>query len=440
MSNLIQLTDYYGTTIYVHPDAIGRVDEIKTSAIIYLNLPKPVDGLVLTMDEWQRIKPMLVTAQNPQLPGSREINASSTAQTVDEFIQEEQPIAWVKVESVEKGSFYSKTSRSHRDMWRMRTADGRQFNLFDHSDPLRDHKPLIQEAGYWDLFQDMDEGQEDRWTVSPIEVELQADGSFWKCIRINRRADGADPDLTDDPDHDSSYERRDMNRPKARLFTGSPYDEIDLKEQLWDMRQAAEEVEPEQSETALERLIRVVKQGNFVILDTETTGLGADAEICQIALIDPTGKVLLNTLIAPIRPIPSDATRIHGITNDMVQGAPGWIQVNGQVWDLIYGLDVIVYNAAYDFRLLEQSERACKPFGPLDWSSLKRTCAMEAYAEHVGDWNERYGNFRWHNLEQAAKTAGYRLPIDVKAHSALGDCMMTLAVCRYLVELTDSHK
>ncbi|GEM_PF-4383668 len=35
---------------------------------------------------------------------------------------------------------------------------------------------------------------------------------------------------------------------------------------------------------------------NFAVLDTETTGLDGNAEICEIAAIDKNGKVLLNTL------------------------------------------------------------------------------------------------------------------------------------------------
>ncbi len=105
------------------------------------------------------------------------------------------PIQWVHVVEVEKDQFYSKTSRSHQDMWRLRTNDGRQVNIFDHSDPLRDQKPLLQEAGYLDIFRAMDVSQVDRWDSFPIEVDLVADGAFWKVVRINKRADDAIPEV-----------------------------------------------------------------------------------------------------------------------------------------------------------------------------------------------------------------------------------------------------
>ena len=63
---------------------------------------------------------------------------------------------------------------------------------------------------------------------------------------------------------------------------------------------------------------------NCLILDAETTGLGEDAEIVEITIIDTTGKPLINTLVKPSTPIPAEATAIHGITNEMVRHAPTW--------------------------------------------------------------------------------------------------------------------
>lgn len=56
---------------------------------------------------------------------------------------------------------------------------------------------------------------------------------------------------------------------------------------------------------------------NYIILDTETTGLDNTAEIVEISVINDQGEVLLDTLIKPTKPIPGDATAIHGITNEM---------------------------------------------------------------------------------------------------------------------------
>jgi hypothetical protein len=44
--------------------------------------------------------------------------------------------------------------------------------------------------------------------------------------------------------------------------------------------------------------------GQVLILDTETTGLGADAEIIQLAMIDLGGNEIMNTLVRPKYAIP----------------------------------------------------------------------------------------------------------------------------------------
>ena len=42
----------------------------------------------------------------------------------------------------------------------------------------------------------------------------------------------------------------------------------------------------------------------WVMLDTETTGLGEADEIVQIAVISPSGETLINSLLRPSKPIP----------------------------------------------------------------------------------------------------------------------------------------
>ncbi len=159
-----------------------------------------------------------------------------------------------------------------------------------------------------------------------------------------------------------------------------------------------------------------------LILDTETTGLDDSAEIVQIAVIDMAGAVQLDTLVRPTRPIPPAATRIHGITDAMVANAPTMAAIYDSLLLLLAGELVVIYNAAYDVRLLAQSIRAAAATDPTlrgharDMQGFAQWhCAMLRYSEWVGDWNEYYGNYRWQRLPGGD-------------HSALGDCRATLAV------------
>lgn len=178
----------------------------------------------------------------------------------------------------------------------------------------------------------------------------------------------------------------------------------------------------------LEQVREVAARDNFVILDTETTGLH-DGEICQIAIIDHKWTTLLDQLVKPTRPIPPDAQRIHGISNDQVNDAPGWADVAPRVKDILTGKDVIVYNAVYDRKMMHKSADYAG-MEKIDWKALSPWyCAMEAYAEFYGDWNAYHQSYRWQRLSFAAQQCG----VEVKnAHNALGDCLMTLGVVRHM--------
>ncbi len=181
----------------------------------------------------------------------------------------------------------------------------------------------------------------------------------------------------------------------------------------------------------LQQLLNVIRAGQFLILDTETTGLER-GEIVQISVIDSSGSALINTLVKPVEPIPPSTTRIHGITNQMVTTAPRFADVVGDLRQIINGQQVIVYNAVYDRKMLHQSAEAAG-IEKTDWKAISRWwCAMEGFAEVYGDWNSMRRSYRWQKLTTAASY--YGLPL-VDAHSALGDCLMTLAVCKRMAGL-----
>lgn len=63
---------------------------------------------------------------------------------------------------------------------------------------------------------------------------------------------------------------------------------------------------------------------NPLFVDTETTGLDADAEIIELAVLDMNGTVLLETLVKPVDAVPPQATAVHGLTDVDLVDAPAW--------------------------------------------------------------------------------------------------------------------
>jgi DNA polymerase III subunit epsilon len=176
----------------------------------------------------------------------------------------------------------------------------------------------------------------------------------------------------------------------------------------------------------------LLAKGNFCILDTETTGLGSDDEICQIGVLDCTGEPLIDRLVWPMVPIAEAASAIHGITAETVYGSDLFDAVFLDTWKAVGKRDVVIYNAEFDLRLIRQSlqayqieiafptsdRRGCRLFP--NGGSIH--CAMLMYSQWVGDWNSYHGNYKWQ-------------PLPGGDHSALGDCRATLAILRQMANL-----
>jgi len=172
-------------------------------------------------------------------------------------------------------------------------------------------------------------------------------------------------------------------------------------------------------------------EANALILDTETTGLGDDAEVVELALIDCAGAVLLDTLVRPSGPVPAEAAAIHGITDAMLAEAPTWSAIHARFCDLVEGRQVVIYSREFDTRVISQTARRYGLPAPqgfdlvLDHGPIH--CAMQAYARFRGEWNAEKGQYRWQKLSAAAQQQGVTV---TNAHRALGDCLMTLGVVR----------
>lgn len=164
-----------------------------------------------------------------------------------------------------------------------------------------------------------------------------------------------------------------------------------------------------------------------LILDFETTGF-AGSEIVQIGVIDMQGAVLLDTLVKPQGRIPARATEVHGITSAMVREAPSLPDLYDTLADLLREHHTVAYNVGFEKGILRgEAVRHQRPMiQARQWS-----CAMINYARFRGQWNPRFRDYRWHSLGNAVMQQGL---VVTDAHSAVGDCRMTLALIRKIAE------
>jgi DNA polymerase-3 subunit epsilon len=161
-------------------------------------------------------------------------------------------------------------------------------------------------------------------------------------------------------------------------------------------------------------------------LDTETTGLGPQAEIIEISIVNDQGAVLYDSLVRPFgesNMMPS----VHGISKKMVAGAPSWNEVWPSVEALLTDRLVGIYNREFDLRMMKQSHK--RHWLPWRLEDANFFCIMEMYARFRGDWDPRKGGYRWHSLETAGILSNIHLP---NTHRASDDARLARALLYFI--------
>jgi DNA polymerase III subunit epsilon len=164
--------------------------------------------------------------------------------------------------------------------------------------------------------------------------------------------------------------------------------------------------------------LRALLLDDFVVLDTETTGLGYRDEVVEIGVVGPDGTTRFASLIRPRSGrIPAGATAVHGITMDDLADAPTFDEAYDAVLEVARGRRIVAWNAPFDERMVRQSA--------VGWGRRERLqgfeCAMRAYAHVRG---LRHGRAK---LERAAFETGLLAGLR-QAHRSTDDALLTLQV------------
>ncbi len=171
------------------------------------------------------------------------------------------------------------------------------------------------------------------------------------------------------------------------------------------------------SGTAWEEIWQTLGTREYVVLDTETTGLDAP-EIVSVAVVDSRGKTLINELVRPAKPIEPGASRITGISDKTVRDRAEFPTIHQALFEALDGKLVTIYNADYDLRVLRNT---CNRYN-LEVPKFEHWCVMEWFARVYGKWDRYRADYSWQKLSSAAK---YFRVEQTDAHDALGDCLTT---------------
>ncbi len=171
--------------------------------------------------------------------------------------------------------------------------------------------------------------------------------------------------------------------------------------------------QPTSQYEAIQWARKLLKDDDFLLLDTETTGLlkNPNAEIIELSVVSSKRDVLFNSLIKPKYKIPREIGNYTGIFNKDVKDAPVFSDVYNDLKKVIQGKRLVAFNANFDRGILNQTCDLYElPHIEADWE-----CAFKTY--------QAYRDF---------PKSGCHLPM--AAHNALDDCCATMRLLFVMAE------
>jgi DNA polymerase-3 subunit epsilon len=164
----------------------------------------------------------------------------------------------------------------------------------------------------------------------------------------------------------------------------------------------------------------------FSVFDTETTGLLPHKDhVVQLgALRVLRGRIVdgeaLDLLVDPGAPIPAASTKVHGITDAMVKGAPDIAEVSRTFHHFCSDAVIVAHNAPFDMAFLRREAKRLN----LAWDHpVLDTVLLSAVL---------FGASVPHTLDALCDRLDITIPTALR-HTALGDARATAEVlCRML--------
>lgn len=130
---------------------------------------------------------------------------------------------------------------------------------------------------------------------------------------------------------------------------------------------------------------------------------------------------LFETLVNPSCHIPDDVSKIHGIDDKMVKGAPTWDKVWSKVEMLIAGKTILAYNSDFDIRMMQQSSN----YHGMSFICQDNQCIMDIYSQYCQ-------SERWISLTNALHNEGVG---GGQNHRAASDCRLCAALIKSIAGL-----
>ncbi len=168
----------------------------------------------------------------------------------------------------------------------------------------------------------------------------------------------------------------------------------------------------------------------FVAFDTETTGLSPETDdVIQLGAVRVLkGRIvageIMDSYVDPNRPIPPASTRVHGISDADVAGAPDFGTICQEFHHFAGGAVLVAHNAPFDLAFLKREEAATG----LRWAHpVLDTVLLSAVV---------FGVTEQHSLDALCERLAIKIASE-RRHTALGDAEATAEVLVRLIPLLE---
>lgn len=163
----------------------------------------------------------------------------------------------------------------------------------------------------------------------------------------------------------------------------------------------------------------------YAVFDCETTGTTPELdEIVSLAVVrldaDGVETARFAQLVRPSRPIPAEATAVHGIDDEDVASAPCFGEIGRELLTFLDGAVFVAHNASFDLGMLRHAFARAG----IDYRPTGVACTLDAFRllEPLA---------QDHRLESLCERHGILLE---DAHEALSDALATVALLRVLLD------
>ena len=160
---------------------------------------------------------------------------------------------------------------------------------------------------------------------------------------------------------------------------------------------------------------------DFLVLDTETTGMEEHDQVVELAILDEHGRTLYHSLFKPDVPMNPFARRKNNISDAMMEHAPRFMDEWAKIRAILQNRRVLGHNIAeFDVQLIRQT---------LEAQNAAPDC-MDGVLDTVLDSLAMARRMGFKRASQEALAQHYGLPEE--KHRAVEDCQQLLQVMEHL--------